>query len=73
MTRRTIRTALLGGFLLVATAAAAQDEDASWPRILEGGGYTVTMYEPQIDSWADDRFEARAAVSVPGASTTSRW
>ncbi|MCW8983727.1 MAG: hypothetical protein OQK55_00165 [Thermoanaerobaculales bacterium] len=40
------------------------DEGKAWPKVMEGGSFTVTMYEPQLDSWRDDDFEARAAVSV---------
>ncbi|MCJ7754958.1 MAG: hypothetical protein MUP13_10380, partial [Thermoanaerobaculales bacterium] len=50
-------------FFMVASVAAAL-EDEGWPRVMETPNYTITMYEPQIDSWQDDRFEARAAVSV---------
>jgi hypothetical protein len=50
-------------FFMVASVAAAS-EDEGWPRVMETPNYTITMYEPQIDSWVDDRFEARAAVSV---------
>jgi hypothetical protein len=52
--------------LLVVTgsATAGAVEDEGWPRVMETPNYTITMYEPQIDSWVDDRFEARAAVSV---------
>ncbi len=41
-----------------------QEEEKAWPRVMGGKTATVTMYEPRIDSWQDDDFEARAAVSV---------
>jgi len=40
------------------------DEEKAWPRVMKGESFAVTMYEPQLDSWKDDDFEARAAVSV---------
>jgi hypothetical protein len=39
-------------------------EEKSWPRVMETKTATVTMYEPQLDTWRDNGFEARAAVSV---------
>jgi len=39
-------------------------EEETWPRVMESKTATVTMYQPQIDSWKDDTFDARAAVSV---------
>ncbi len=52
--------------LLFAAPTSAQDDDAlrGWPRIVEAVGASITMYQPQIDSWEDNTFEARAAVSV---------
>ena len=53
------------GLLLVAVPVPAQEEEEkTWPRVMEGGGFTITMYQPQLDSWKDDVFESRAAVSV---------
>jgi hypothetical protein len=44
----------------------AQDDDAikMWPQVMRGDLFTVTMFEPQIDSWKNNTFDARAAVSV---------
>ena len=58
--------------ILTAALAATQPgfgqqesiEEKTWPKVIEGTSFTVTMYEPQLDSWKDDDFEARAAVSV---------
>ena len=49
---------------LPALAQAETIEENTWPRVMGGKNFTVTMYQPQIDSWEDDDFEARAAVSV---------
>jgi hypothetical protein len=54
--------------LVAAVPSTAQEDLKAWPRLLEGGNYRITMYEPQIDSWADNAFEARAAVSVKEGS-----
>ena len=47
----------------MASTVIAADTD-NWPQVMEGQSFTVTMYEPQIDSWEGNTFEARAAVSV---------
>lgn len=54
------------GLMLVVAAAGATgaEEPGGWPKLMETPNYTITMYEPQIDTWVDDLFEARAAVSV---------
>jgi hypothetical protein len=49
---------------MTAAVAVAEDEEQAWPRVMETPDYTITMYEPQIDTWVDDRVDARAAVSV---------
>ncbi len=62
--------------LLIAAGAAglvalrAQDADAAsveelqWPRVVEAGDTTFTIYQPQIDKFEDAMLEARAAVKV---------
>jgi hypothetical protein len=60
------------GLILIALLAVtppgfAQEEPAeekAWPRVMDAKDATVTMYQPQIDSWRENDFEARAAVSV---------
>ena len=44
--------------------AAEVQEDSVWPRVIEDGGVTLTVYQPQIDVFEDDNMEARAAVQV---------
>ncbi|MDX2438296.1 MAG: carbohydrate-binding family V/XII [Acidobacteriota bacterium] len=63
MTMNTRRTVLALIVCMTASMAGAL-EDEGWPRVMEGKSFTVTMYQPQIDTWVDDLFEARAAVSV---------
>ena len=58
---RLMRVALV---VVMTASVAGALEDEGWPRVMEAPNHTITMYQPQIDSWVDDRFEARAAVSV---------
>ena len=68
MIRSTFHHALILTVMLTAAIPAfgQQDpeEEKAWPTVMEGKTANVTMYEPQLDSWKDDVFEARAAVSV---------
>ncbi len=68
MIRPFIQYALTVTFLLAAAIPGFGQEDPgeeeTWPRVMESETATVTMYQPQIDSWKDDTFDARAAVSV---------
>ncbi len=43
---------------------AGSEEELSWPRVVEGDGMTFTIYQPQIDKFADASLEARAAVKI---------
>ncbi len=49
-----------------APAADSQqwDEDPGWPRVLEKGDVTLTVYLPQVEKFEGDTLEARAAVQV---------
>jgi hypothetical protein len=38
--------------------------DNGWPRVISAGGLQVTVYQPQVESWDNDRIRSRAAVSV---------
>jgi len=42
----------------------AQNEMPNWPAEIEVRGQKVTIYQPQTESYAGDRIEARAAFSV---------
>jgi len=64
MTRNKILNILtIGAAIAVASTVIAADTNM-WPQVMEGENFTVTMYEPQVDSWVENTFEARAAVSV---------
>ena len=68
MNRSRIQYALILTLLLAAAIPGFGQEDSdegkAWPRVMEAKTATVTMYEPQLDTWKDNGFEARAAVSV---------
>ena len=68
MNRSRFQYALILTLLLAAAIPGFGQEDSdegkAWPRIMEAKTATVTMYEPQLDTWKDNGFEARAAVSV---------
>lgn len=60
-----MRTVLAVLGLLAAVAAFAQSPDVAWPREAKAeDGTVITVYQPQIESWADNKLSARAAVSV---------
>ena len=44
--------------------AGAPAAELQWPRVIEDGGVTFTVYQPQIDKFDDAVLEARAAVQV---------
>ena len=51
--------------LLAAPLARAQAPDVAWPREVKAAdGTVITVYQPQIESWASNALSARAAVSV---------
>jgi hypothetical protein len=50
--------------LFAATSAFAQKSDGVWPRVIQNAMATVTVYQPQIESFNDIMLDARAAVSV---------
>jgi len=61
--RKTMRF-LIAVALLLGTAWSAE---ADWPREMDGSRGLVTMYQPQIERFDGNVFEARAAVSVTPA------
>jgi hypothetical protein len=54
----------LAGAGHVAVAQAAAGDPLEWPREILSQGYRVVLYQPQIESFADDWLESRAAVSL---------
>lgn len=53
-------------FAQVASNATAKQAmtDKGWPRIFTSGATLLSVYQPQIEQWKDNQFEARAAVAV---------
>lgn len=45
-------------------AATAAPTDIGWPRQVKASGSTITVYQPQVDSWDGNVLKERAAVSV---------
>jgi hypothetical protein len=41
--------------------------DKGWPRTFTNGATSFAVYQPQIEAWKDNKFEARAAVAVTTA------
>jgi hypothetical protein len=60
-----MRQALAVFGLAISCAAFAQPTDVSWPREVKAAdGTVITVYQPQLERWADNRLSGRAAVSV---------
>src|SRR5262245_21847235 len=57
---------LLFSMKLVALAQElpASGGDQAWPRQVQSGSITFTVYQPQLDSWHGRDLSGRAAVSV---------
>jgi hypothetical protein len=64
MTRRILLNVLVAAAAIAVASTVIAADTGMWPKVMEGESFTVTMYEPQIDSWMENSFEARAAVSV---------
>lgn len=45
--------------------------DDGWPRVIQDASRSIVVYQPQIESWKDNRIEERAAIGVenPGAAS----
>src|SRR5262245_20858513 len=52
------------GTVLAQTAGPGQIPVDSWPHVVKAGGDTLTVYEPQVESWQGNLLRARAAVGV---------
>jgi hypothetical protein len=71
MIRSSLRRALIVIVILTAvTAGFAQEDEQMWPRVMNGKSATVTMFPPQLDSWEDGDFEARASVATRAQVST---
>jgi hypothetical protein len=65
---------LTAGFLF-SVVSLGQDASSveNWPRVVDANGFHLVIYQPQVDSWKNNRLEARAAVTAtrPGATQES--
>jgi Nucleotidyl transferase len=52
------------------TASGPSDE-WGWPRQINSGGTTITIYQPQLDAWSGNQLTGRAAVAVQTAASAS--
>jgi hypothetical protein len=74
---RTSSPSILCGFLTLllltgfAMAQSPIDEESPWPRVRTTNGHTVTLYQPQVESWTSNSFIARAAVELKMAGAKS--
>jgi len=56
------------------TTRVQQHVDEAWPRIATRGDETISMYQPQVESWEGDQVSAYAAVAVVSkTSKTTRY
>src|SRR6516164_11457410 len=51
-------------------ASSPQDPNEPWPRVTTYQGATISIFQPQIESWTGNQLTARAAVRVKSASST---
>ena len=59
--------AVFCGLAVILPSALAQTPNANelgWPREVDAGAMHITVYQPQVDEWKQDRLVARAAVTV---------
>jgi hypothetical protein len=57
--------------LLAACKGWAQAPDVAWPREVKApDGSVITVYQPQVESWADNNLAGRAAVAVKRPNET---
>src|SRR5215469_4748392 len=52
------------------TAAAPSSPNEPWPRQTTYQGATISIFQPQLESWTGNQIAARAAVRVKSASST---
>src|SRR5204863_7360233 len=62
---RVLAAALVLAASAVWAQAPAPTPDVAWPRLAKGAdGTVILVYQPQIESWAENTLAARAAVAV---------
>jgi hypothetical protein len=65
MNFRTRFTSSLAASMVLASlmAQAPESGDGNWPREIVTDQIQLFLYQPQVDSWKDNRIEARSAVT----------
>ncbi len=71
MRKQLARSILLFMGLLLGPALWAQAVD-EWPMTIERGGVTLTIYQPQPESYVDNHLSGRAAISVQSVDSEER-
>jgi hypothetical protein len=60
-----LRAAVLAFLVACAAWAQAPSPDVTWPREVKAAdGSVITVYQPQVESWAENNLSGRAAVAV---------
>lgn len=54
-----------------AVAQTSGDAADHWPKELDGNGIHFLLYQPQVDSWKKNHLEARSAVTVTRAGSST--
>lgn len=68
MIRRLAVGVLLASFLPgLVSAQMAMDETSPWPRTRSTNGNSVTIFQPQVESWTSNSFKARAVIEFKPA------
>src|SRR5215831_13754594 len=52
------------------TSQAPPNSDEPWPRTTTSQGATISIFQPQLESWNGNQIAARAAVRVKSANST---
>src|SRR5262244_2595427 len=54
---------------VLAQGPSAPSGGPEWPRQFQNGSFTITVYQPQVESWKGRDLSGRAAVSVKDAAS----
>ncbi len=60
---------LLLPFLLSGSLVFSQS-DSQWPRVINSGGYSIKIYQPQVENFSGDSVRSRGAFSITGNGKT---
>src|SRR5450631_4070536 len=60
---------LLLPFVLSVSIVFSQS-DGQWPRLINSGGYSIKIYQPQVENFSGDTVRSRGAFSISGNGKT---